>query len=60
MGLYEIKIKKKWVYARAESMIVLNELCKRNKLITDWRVCGMMSRSELLKVKDAKHISLFI
>lgn len=52
MRLYEAKIKGKWIIVKAESMKEINLYgC-------DWKVCGMMSRSEMEYNKaNAPHIS---
>lgn len=54
MNLYEVKISKKWMIVKAESMQEVNSF----DAVIDWKVCGMMSRSELSNHKaNAPHIS---
>jgi len=53
-SVYEIKINRKWSKVRATSMMALSKWAKKNN-VADWRMVGMMSRSEtkesqLLKV----------
>lgn len=45
-AIYEIKINRKWSKVRATSMIALNNWCNTMN-IKQWRMCGMMSISEL-------------
>lgn len=54
MNLYEVKIGKKWMIVKAESMQEVNSFDSAS----DWKVCGIMSRSELSNHKEnAPHIS---
>ena len=45
-NIYEVKINGKWSKVRATSMIELNKWCE-SVGIKQWRMCGMMSVSEL-------------
>ena len=54
MKMYEAKINGKWVIVKADSMQEINSFNN----VTDWKCCGMMSRSELaFNTKNAPHIS---
>jgi len=46
MKVFEIKIGRKWSKVRASSMSAINQYCKENG-ISDWRMVGMMSISEM-------------
>lgn len=46
MKFFEIKNGKNWELVQASSMMAINKFCKNNGY-TDWRMCGMMSRTEL-------------
>jgi hypothetical protein len=46
MQVFEIKIGRKYTKVRATSMSAVNTYCKENG-ISDWRMVGMMSISEM-------------
>jgi hypothetical protein len=46
--VFEIKKGRTWSKVRATSMTTLNQYCKENGF-TDWRMVGMMSRSEMIE-----------
>jgi membrane protease subunit (stomatin/prohibitin family) len=46
--VYEIKTGRKWSRVRATSMLELSNWAKEN-LVSDWRMVGMMSRSETIE-----------
>lgn len=45
-SVFEIKIGSKWTRVRATSMVALNKWANENN-VKDWRMVGMMSRSEI-------------
>jgi hypothetical protein len=45
-AVYEIKVNRKWSKVRATSMKALSDWSKQNN-VADWRMVGMMSKSEL-------------
>lgn len=47
--VYEIKIKRNWKKVRATSIKALSDYTKQNNEIKDWRMAGMMSRSEMIE-----------
>jgi hypothetical protein len=54
MKMYEAKINGRWIIVKAKSMQEVNSFDS----VTDWKVCGMMSRSEMAYNKaNAPHIS---
>ena len=53
---YEIKQGRKWKTVRATSMKALNEYCKANGF-SDWRMCGMMSRNEIVSSKEVEIVA---
>ena len=52
-GVYEIKINRKWSKVRASSMTALSAWAKQNN-VSDWRMVGMMSRTEMAESKNLK------
>ena len=50
MKFFEIKKGRKWTMVIASGMSALNSYCEANGF-TDWRMVGMMSRSELAHAK---------
>ena len=54
--VYEIKKGRKWETVRATSMQAINTYCKDNGY-NDWRMCGMMSRSEMIANKNLKVVA---
>ena len=50
--VYEIKKGNYWEMVRATSMKAINDFCKDNNDVTDWRLCGMMSRRDLQLSKN--------
>ena len=54
--VYEIKINKKWSKVRATSMKALSDWTKENN-VSDWRMIGMMSRSETLESQSLKVVA---
>ena len=53
-NIYEVKINRKWFKIRATSMIALNNWCISEN-IKEWRMCGMMSISEL---KESQNLTI--
>ena len=51
MGFYEIKKGRKRETVQATSIQVVSQYCKNNNY-NDWRMCGMMSTSELKEKKE--------
>jgi len=50
-AVYEIKQGRKWLKVRVTSMKSLSGWAKQNN-VSDWRMCGMMSRAELEQSKS--------
>jgi len=55
--VYEIKIKRNWKKVRATSMKALSDYTKQNPEIKDWRMVGMMSRSEMIESQNLEIVS---
>ena len=47
--VYEIKIKRNWIKVRATSMKAISDYSKQKEEVKDWRMAGMMSRSEMIE-----------
>jgi hypothetical protein len=47
---YEVQVVSSYVVVKAESMQQCNDLCIE-KGFRDWRVCGMMSRTQMIQHK---------
>lgn len=54
--VYEIKKSRTWEKVRATSMKAISNFCKENGF-KDWRMVGMMSRSELSESKNLKVVA---
>ncbi len=55
-SVYEIKSKGKWSKVRATSMMALNKWAKENN-VSDWRMVGMMSISEIKESQSLKVVA---
>jgi len=55
-NVYEIKVNRSWQKVRATSMLALNNWAKENN-ITNWRMVGMMSISELKESQSLKVVA---
>lgn len=55
--VYEIKIKRNWKKVRATSMKALSDYTEKNPQIKDWRMVGMMSRSEMIESQNLEVVS---
>lgn len=51
MQVYQIKKGRKWQKVQSPSMRALNAYCNENGF-SDWRIVGMMSRSEMIAAKS--------
>ena len=51
MKFFEIKKGRKWTMVMASGMSAINNYCEENGY-SDWRMVGMMSRSELAIAKE--------
>ena len=54
--VYEIKINRKWSKVRATGMKSLSDWSKDNN-VSDWRMVGMMSRSEILESQNLRIVA---
>ena len=54
--VFEVKIGRSWEKVRATSMKALNDWGKENG-VKDWRMVGMMSRSEIEEIKSLKVVA---
>jgi len=54
--IYQIKKDRKWETVRATSMKAISNYCKDN-YYSDWRMVGMMSRTEMISNKDLKIVA---
>ena len=55
-SVYEIKIGRKWSKVRATSIKALSDWSKENG-VSDWRMVGMMSKSEAEESKSLKVVA---
>lgn len=55
-AVYEIKVNRKWSRVRATSMKALSDWAKENN-VSDWRMVGMMSMSEIKESKTLKVVA---
>jgi len=53
---YQIKKNRKWETVKATSMKAISDYCKENDY-SDWRMLGMVSRSEMISNKDLKVVA---
>lgn len=56
MKTFEIKIGRSWERVRATSIKALSDWSKENG-VKDWRMVGMMSRSEMESAKNLKVVA---
>lgn len=54
--VFEIKVGNKWTKVRATSMKAINDWCEANN-VSDWRMVGMQSMSEMLKNNELKIVA---
>ena len=56
MKVFEVKIGRTWNKVRATSIKALSDWCKENG-VKDWRMMGMMSRSEMIEAKNLELVA---
>ena len=54
--VFEIKVNSKWSKVRATSIKALSDWTKLNN-VQDWRMCGMMSRREIVESQSLEVVA---